>query len=737
MVEIVQPPRRLEHTPLFQVMFAWQNNQQGTFELPDLNVEPAGIPFDQIKFDLGLMLREAEGTIVGRLSYAKTLFDAATIERQSCYLLALLRAMVADAQQSVARIDVLPSSERDLLLETWNRTETTYPAHLCIHQLFEQQVRQTPEAIALVFEDQALTYAELNVQANRLAHLLIKNGVKPDERVAICVERSPTMVVGLLAILKAGSAYVPLDPSYPTERLIQLLNDAEPVLLLADSTGQQALGEAAIAHLHTIDLDQLSSTCALFPTNNPDPQTLGLTSRHLAYVIYTSGSTGTPKGVMVEHAQVVNFLRWSSQVFEPLETVRTLFSTSINFDLSVYECFVPLIQGTTLHLVDDVLTLMRIPQEISLINTVPSAIRSLLDAQAVPLSVHTVNLAGEPLKAALIRNIFVSTQTQRVCNLYGPSETTTYSTWMQMSRDDLIIESIGRPIANTRIYLLDNYGQPVPLGAVGEIHIGGAGVARGYLNRPELTAERFLLDPFSSVPGARMYKTGDLARYLPDGNLEFLGRNDQQVKIRGFRIELGEIEARLAEHPTVHEATVVAREDTPGDKRLVAYVVAAENAESDLAAILRTHLSARLPEYMVPAAYVRLDALPLTPNGKLDRKALPAPEGDAYARQAYAPPQGEIEQTLATLWAELLGIERISRHDNFFELGGHSLLAVQLMERLRRLGLGAEVRTLFATPTLAELAAILGSYRDVYIPPNAITPHSTAITPDMLPLIDL
>ncbi|RAP55653.1 non-ribosomal peptide synthetase, partial [Oleiagrimonas sp. MCCC 1A03011] len=432
------------------------------------------------------------------------------------------------------------------------------------------------------------------------------------------------------------------------------------------------------------------------------------TSHHLAYVIYTSGSTGTPKGVMVEHGNTVNLLHWSGHAFAEVEIARMLFSTSINFDLSVYECFSPLVQGGTLHLVDDALVLMQGAQDVSIINTVPSTITSLLDAKALPVSIRTINLAGESLKTTLIRNIFESTQTQKICNLYGPSETTTYSTWMQMHRADPVTESIGRPIANTRIYLLDAYGQPVPLGAVGEIYIGGVGVARGYLNRPGLTAERFLADPFVDKPDAKMYKTGDLARYLPDGNLEFLGRNDQQVKIRGFRIEPGEIEARLIEHPAVHEATVLAREDVSGDKRLVAYVVAAPavdgTASDEFVATLRAHLTACLPDYMVPTAFVQLDTMPLTPNGKLDRKALPAPEDDAYVRHVYEPPEGEIEQALAGIWEELLGVQRVGRHDNFFELGGHSLMAIQLMERLRRQGLGTEVHTLFASSTLADLA---------------------------------
>ncbi|MER8609030.1 amino acid adenylation domain-containing protein, partial [Mesorhizobium sp. M1233] len=390
--------------------------------------------------------------------------------------------------------------------------------------------------------------------------------------------------------------------------------------------------------------------------DDPDPRALGLTPRHLAYIIYTSGSTGTPKGVMVEHQSTVNLLRWSSGVYAQAQTSRMLFSTSISFDLSVYECFATLSQGGTLYLVDNALALAQTPLDVSLINTVPSAIAALLDKEAVPAAASAINLAGEALSAALIERIFEHSRVEKIYNLYAPSETTTYSTWICMPRGDTVVETIGRPIANTRIYLLDAHGQPVPFGAVGELYIGGAGVARGYLNRPELTAERFIASSF--VEGDRLYRTGDLGRYLPDGNLEFLGRNDEQVKIRGFRIEPGEVAARLCEHELVGDAVVVARADRTGDQRLVAYVVAKPADGSDeadgaqLAASLRAHLGSLLPDYMVPSAFVRLDGLPLTPNGKLDRQALPAPDDEAYARTAYEAPQGEVETLLAGIWQE-------------------------------------------------------------------------------------
>ncbi|WP_246763631.1 non-ribosomal peptide synthetase [Rhizobium sp. 007] len=709
-VEIVKPPRHLDHTPLFQVMLAWQNNAVGSFDLAGLSVEAAGDGLDQVKFDLELSLGECDEVIAGTLGYATALFDQATIERQRGYLLALLRAMVADAGQPVGRIDILPAAERSYLLEELNRTEADYRSDLCVHELFEAQVRRAPDAVALVFEEQSISYGALNAQANRLAHHLIGLGVKPDDRVAICLERSPAMVVGLLAILKAGGAYVPLDPAYPSARLRQVLDDAAPRLLLCDAAGRAALGPEALFDLNVVDLSDGERPWAGQSADDPDPRALGLTARHLAYVIYTSGSTGTPKGVMVEHASTVNLLHWSSDVFAESEISRTLFSTSISFDLSVYECFVPLSQGGTLYLVEDALALAQTSLDVSLINTVPSAIAALVDKQAVPASTRVINSCGERLKADLIERVFECSGAEKICNLYAPSETTTYSTWICMPRGEAVVETIGRPIANTRVYLLDGHGAPVPFGAAGELYIGGAGVARGYLNRPELTAERFIASPF--VDGDRLYRTGDLGRYLPDGNLEFLGRNDEQVKIRGFRIEPGEIAARLGEHAWVREAVVVARQDRAGDKHLVAYVVCGPEAGSDdddgsrLAGALRAHLGGRLPDYMVPSAFVRLAALPLTANGKLDRKGLPAPEDDAYARAAYEAPQGGIETALAAIWAELLGVERVGRHDHFFELGGHSLLAVQLSSRLSQaVGVALPLTRLFANPVLADLAA--------------------------------
>jgi amino acid adenylation domain-containing protein len=470
------------------------------------------------------------------------------------------------------------------------------------------------------------------------------------------------------------------------------------VALLLDEAGRKALGEHGAGG--AIDIED-EAQWAQQPESNPRRADAGLTPRHLAYVIYTSGSTGMPKGVVIEHRNTFNFINWASKAFDADELRHAVWATSLNFDLAVYECFVPLVTGGCTEVVTHALELNQSHIAASLINTVPSAIDALLKRNDIPPNVKTINLAGEPLARSLVEALFKRTAVQRVCNLYGPSETTTYSTWVAMPRESGFVATIGHPISNTQVYILDTHGSPVPIGVAGELYIGGAGVGRGYLNRPELTAERFIADPFAKQPGARMYRTGDLGRWQADGNIEVRGRNDFQVKIRGFRIELGELEARLAEHEDVREAAVIAREDSPGDKRLVAYYTGGELGAEQL----RQHLTGKLPEYMVPAAYVKLEALPLTPNGKLDRAALPAPEGDAYATRGYEAPQGEVEQKLAEIWADLLKLERVGRNDNFFELGGHSLLAVQLLARLRQ-ALNAEVplSMLFAYPTIQALA---------------------------------
>jgi len=607
---------------------------------------------------------------------------------------------------------MLSNAERRQILHEWDKTHAEYP-EVCIHELFEAQVKRTPDATAVVFGSERVSYDELNRRVNRLAHYLRKKGVRPEERVGICAERGVEMVVGLLAVLKAGGAYVPLDPKYPEERLQYMLKDSAPMAVLTQRSTEDLLRRVGNG-ICVIGLDGDAPKREREAETNPERTSVGLSPGHLAYVIYTSGSTGVPKAVMLEHRNTVNLICWAHQVFSDDVLRRTLFSTSLNFDLAVFECFVPLTRGDSIHVVSNVLDLAGGGADVTLINTVPSVMKTLLEERAVPATVQEVNVAGEPLQRELVERIFAGTEAKQVCNLYGPTETTTYSTWVRMKREDGFTAHIGKPLANTRVYILDKMMDMVPMGVEGEIYIGGAGVTRGYLNRNELTAERFVPDPYAAQAGARMYKTGDVGRWQADGNLEFLGRNDDQVKIRGFRIELGEIAERLREHPAVEEAVVIAREDAPGEKRLVAYYSLStlhsfpdpEPRSSDL----RSFLSGRLPEHMVPAAYVLLESFPLTPNGKLDRKALPAPAGNAYAVREYAPPQGNLETALAEIWAEVLKLERVGRQDDFFALGGQSLLALRVLFRVNDcFQTELSVRTLLEESVLMEFAQKLRS----------------------------
>jgi amino acid adenylation domain-containing protein len=484
-----------------------------------------------------------------------------------------------------------------------------------------------------------------------------------------------------------------------------MLRDSAPLLVL--STGADEVMGADSLGIVVLDLHTDRPRWADQPLENPSP--VGLNSSHLAYVIYTSGSTGQPKAVMIEHGNAVNFVCWGRTQFSPQELRHTLFSTSINFDLSVFELFVPLSCGSTVHVVSNALELKEAASVVTLINTVPSAAAALLSAHQKLPALQVMNLAGEPLKQSLVEQLYRETPAKRILNLYAPSETTTYSTYTTVESGGSREPHIGRPIANTQVYLLDRHARPVPVGVVGEIYIGGAGVTRGYLNQPKLTAQRFVPNPYGGRAGARLYRTGDLGRYLTDGNIEFLGRNDHQVKLRGYRIELSEIETRLLGCTGVHEAVVLAREGaTYGEKRLVAYVTARDSAQLQ-AGELRSALRAVLPEYMMPSAFVILEALPLTPTGKLDRRALPTPEG-TDSHTAYEPPQGEVEQALAEIWRTLLRVQRVGRHDNFFELGGHSLLTVSLMTRIHALfNVRMSIASIFTAPTVAKVAELIAA----------------------------
>jgi amino acid adenylation domain-containing protein len=662
----------------------------------------------------------------------------------------LVEALEQAPQRAALRLPILPESERHQVIESFNATQAAYPQEKLIHELFEEQVKRTPAAVAVVYEGQSLTYAELNGRANQLARYLRDKGVGPDQLVGICVERGLEMVVGVLGVLKAGGAYVPLDPKYPPERLAYMLNDAAPTVLLTQERLRERVPET-VAEMIALDDDW--NEIAGKSTSNLNLRASGAHSHHLAYVIYTSGSTGTPKGVMVEHAGLLNYLQWALDEYA-LETGESVIvSSPLAFDATVTSLYCPLLSGRSVVLVADgqelegLEQLLQQPTQWSLIKISPAHLQVLgqrLQSAKLPCTVDAFVIGGEALPPSTVqlwRSIWPQV---RLINEYGPTETVVGCCVYDIPPEWVAESSvpIGCPIANTQIYMLDPHRQPVPIGVVGEIYIGGAGVARGYLNRPELTAERFLSDPFSADRQARMYKTGDLGRWRPDGTIEYLGRNDHQVKIRGFRIELGEIEAQLVRHAQVKEAVVLAREDVPGEKRLVAYVIPQDPSDVEKTPsveALREYLKSVLPEHMVPSAFVMLEQLPLTSNGKLDRRALPAPELGAYVSRQYEAPQGEVEEILAGIWQGLLRVERVGRQDNFFELGGHSLLIVQVMEQLRRVGLSAEIRHVFESPSLAELARALTrkAVGEFEVPPNLIPAGCEAITPQMLPLVEL
>ncbi|AKN95237.1 carboxylate--amine ligase [Xanthomonas oryzae pv. oryzicola] len=637
----------------------------------------------------------------------------------------LADALERESETPINQLSVLPQAERQRLLG-FNLQHRGPERMDTVHGLFERQVAATPEAVALECDGQRLHYSELNARANQLAHRLLQLGIGPDERVAICVQRSAQLIIGLLAILKAGAAYVPLDPTYPAERLAYLLHDSAPRAVLVHAPTGHALGDVA---LPVIDIDDAAVTD--LPCSNPHVP--GLTAAHLAYVIYTSGSSGQPKGVMVEHRQLAHLVAWHKAAFGVGEGTRSSSLAGLSFDAAAWEIWPSLCSSGCL--------------------VMPSAVHSAdvasllqwwraqeLDVSFLPTPIaehaFATGIAPQPLRCLLVGGDRLRQVPDglpfSVYNNYGPTETTVVAS-SGVVTPGMHNPPIGRPLPYLRAYVLDAQGQLAPLGVVGELYLGGAGVARGYLGREALTAERFINDPF--YPGERMYRTGDLCRWLDDGQLDYVGRNDAQVKIRGRRIELGEIEAHLLSHPQVREAAVVAREDVAGERRLVGYVIAA--GDTPTTAELQRHLRVQLPEYLVPEAFVALEAWPLTANGKLDRRALPAPDAEQRHLQTYVPPATALEQQLAEIWQAVLGVERVGRHDNFFQLGGHSLLAVTLVERLRQQGLGMDVRALLGQPTLAATAAALGRTQELQVPPNLIPAGCTRITPELLTLVEL
>lgn len=645
---------------------------------------------------------------------------------------ALVEAVERSTDTPAVALPVLPPTEYEQVINTFNATRVDYPREELVHALVEEQARFAPSATAVRCGTQSLSYAELNDRANRLARALRAHGIRPDDRVAVYTERGVELVTAMLAVLKAGGAYVPLDPTYPAERLAYMIGDSAPVALLT----QRRLQKISIkGRLPVIFVD---APAEAEEGADLDGQGIVVTPQNLAYVIYTSGSTGTPKGVMVAHDTVTNLIHWHCATFDLHAGSAASCVAAIGFDATVWEIWPALCVGATLvmappELSGDAEALLTWwaaqPLDVSFLPT-PMAELAFAKGLHNP-RLRTLLVGGDRLRSAVPRNHFA------LVNNYGPTESTVVASSGRLDPDDPVLH-IGRPIANTRIYILDRHGQPVPVGVPGEICIGGEGLARGYLNRPQLTQERFVPDPFRTDTSARMYRTGDVARWRGNGTIEFVGRNDDQVKIRGFRIELGEIEARLAALPQVNEVVVLAREDAPGQKRLVAYLTCQEACGISVD-FVRNQLKSVLPDYMIPSAFVILECLPLTAHGKVDRNALPVPGSSAYASRAYEPPQGQVEEILASIWQDLLHVEKVGRADNFFELGGHSLLIVQMMERLRRLGLSTDVRRVFESATLGDLARALtkDTKTPLDVPPNLIPDGCTAITPQMLPLIDL
>jgi amino acid adenylation domain-containing protein len=665
------------------------------------------------KFDLTLFPVEHAGTLSVKLEYNTDLFEQQTIARMLGHYQVLLHGIVENPEQRLSELPLLTDAEQRQLLVEWNATGRDYPRDQCVHELFVAQVGKTPDAVAVVFEGQQLTYRELNGRANQLAHYLQRLGVGPDVLVALCLDRSVEMVVGLLAILKAGAAYVPLDPSYPQERLAFMLADTQAPVLLT----QQRLVD--VLPQHTAQLFCLDRDWAIVSHESAENLPVQTTVDNLAYVIYTSGSTGQPKGVAVPHRAINRLVINTDYITLTSEEV-VAQAANVSFDAATFEIWGALLNGARLVILpkETLLSPQQLSQAIAKQGiTVMFLTTALFNemVRRVPAALQRLQhllFGGEAVDAQRVRELLESGTPRNLLHVYGPTETTTFASWYQVTHVEKGAKTvaIGRPIANTEVYILDGQRQPVPIGVVGELHIGGDGLARGYLHHPELTAEKFIPHPFSTEPGARLYKTGDLVRYLPDGAIEFVERVDTQVKLRGYRIELGEIEAVLRRHPAVREAVVLVREDQPGDKRLAAYVLAGE-AGAPSPQTLRTYLRQKLPEYMIPSAFVSLDTWPLTPSGKVDRRTLPPPE----QIEPEAPLEGEaprtpLEELLAGIWADVLKVDKVSIYDNFFDLGGHSLLAIQVVWALERhLGRTVPVASLFHAPTIAHLARFLST----------------------------
>jgi amino acid adenylation domain-containing protein len=723
LVEELHPERDLSYHPFFQVVFSLQNTPIETLELPGLTLSLFEFDSKNAKLDLEFHLWQDLESLKGQMVYSTDLFDDKTITRMLGHFQTLLESIVANPEQRISDLSLLTVQERQELLIDWNDTKRDYPENKCFHQLFEAHVQKTPDAIALVFDKQQLTYRELNIRANQVAHHLQKLGVVPDVLVGICVERSLEMIVTLLGILKAGGAYLPLDPSLPQERLKFMLKDAQVSVLLTQ--------EKLILHFEDLSkpiicIDKDWATITQHSQENP---TSCVTFDNLAYVIYTSGSTGKPKGVLLQHRGLSNLAKAQIEVFNLQPSNRILQFASLSFDASIFEIVMALQTGATLYLANKESLLpgqplLKLLREKAITHvTLPPAVLAFLPTESLP-ALQTIICAGESCTDDIVKRCWNSQR--RFFNAYGPTEATVWSTVAEIST---MSEKppIGRPIANTQIYILDKYLQPLPIGIIGELYISGEGLAQGYLNHPELTIEKFIPNLFSDTKGARLYKTGDLARYRPDGNIEFLGRIDNQVKIRGFRIELSEIETVLSQHKSVQKAVVIVKENVSDDKYLVAYIVPNVEMQNFLS-LLRKFLKEKLPEYMIPKAFVMLDSLPLTTSGKVDRLALTELDSPASGLidKTFIPPRTPTESSLAKIWAEVLNIEHVGIYDNFFDLGGNSLLTVRLMKEIHKhFERELPLSSLFLNPTIESLATALSSKAD-FLPWSPLVPIQSA-----------
>jgi len=714
-VEALRPQRSLSHHPLFQVMLVVQNVSREALDLPGLSVQTEACAGEPAKFDLLLALEEHETEIVGNANYAVDLFDRATVERWMACFTILLQQLIVNEKSHVGSLSMLSTDERERVIEHFNATDVPYPREKLIHQIFEEQVAQTPDAVAVTYEERSIRYGELNRAANKLARYLVAIGVQAGDRIPIRMMRGLRMLIAQLAVLKSGGVYVPLDPDLPEQRQLVLIKDCGARHLLTEET------VAELCELEFLRQVDWASAEALADSMSEDNLQLIRVEPSIAYIMYTSGSTGVPKGVLVPH-RAVNRLVINNGYARINATDCIAHCSNPAFDASTFEIWGALLNGASVLIVpqavvlepDEFVSLLMVRRVSVLWLTVGLLVRYIDALRAVFGQLKYLMTGGDVVDPVTARRVMERDPPRYFLNCYGPTECTTFATThtVEAIRDDAVAIPIGRPIGNTRLYVLDRGLQPVPIGIQGEIYIGGDGVAQGYLNQPELTTERFVPDPFNARPLAKMYRTGDLGRWNADGEIEYFGRNDNQVKVRGFRIELGEISGQLARHARVRDAVVVIREDDPGEKRLVAYVVPRETAtpeEAVSAEILRAYLDTTLPDYMVPGAFVMVERMPLTINGKLDRAALPLPERAAYVNRHYTPPEGEIELQLAGIWAELLNLERVGRQDNFFDLGGHSLLALVLQFRVNKaFDVALTVKDTYRTSSLAELASLIG-----------------------------